>query len=87
MRGYGDQLDVQVDEVGQPLAFRWRGRRYQVVEYLTSWQDRTSWWRQGGNSLLLEESVWRVEAGAGTRRGVFELRGANSCWTLVGVLD
>lgn len=68
------------DPVQVPTLFLWRGRVHQVRAVLSQWTQRVPWWRvsgedlqgprEGGGDLLLEQRVWRVEAGAGRARGL-----------------
>ena len=45
---YDEPIEVTVDERGlgsaAPLAFRWRGRAYEIDERLESWRAATQWW-------------------------------------------
>ncbi len=68
---------------GQPTSFVWRGRHYVVREVLSHWRERRAWWRDaldpapgqphGVAAAAREGQVWRVEASAGGRSGVFDL--------------
>jgi hypothetical protein len=42
---YDEPIDVIADPVdeGAPVAFSWRGRRYEVDERLTSWLEAATW--------------------------------------------
>ncbi|MGH2754768.1 MAG: DUF6504 family protein [Actinomycetota bacterium] len=42
---YDEPIDVTPDPVDRaPLAFLWRGRRYEIDERLTSWREAGEWW-------------------------------------------
>ena len=43
---YDDPIDVMPDDGdgGAPIAFRWRGRRYDVDQRLGSWREAGEWW-------------------------------------------
>lgn len=43
---YDEPIEVLADGIGEvaPLAFRWRGRRYEVDEFLTGWRETTERW-------------------------------------------
>ncbi len=74
-----------------PVAFVWRGRRYAVEAVQARWRERRAWWRDVGEEGPADETervIWRVEARAGGRVGVFEL-GADggSRWLLLRALD
>lgn len=48
-------IEVEADEGGQPLAFRWdhdsfQDRLYQVTQVANRWRVHTHWWR---------EEIWR----------------------------
>ncbi|WP_202977035.1 DUF6504 family protein [Ornithinimicrobium flavum] len=66
------------DPVQVPTLFLWRGRVHQVRAVLSQWTQRVPWWRAVGEGLqsrrgegdLLEQRVWRVEAGAGRAGGL-----------------
>ena len=58
---YDDPIDVTPDPAqnGAPLSFLWRGRRYEVDQWLMNWREAGEWWaRHGGHSN-----------GNGSRRG------------------
>ena len=89
MRTYDEPIHVLV--TGQPVQFVWRDRLLLVKRVVTRWVESGQWWRRiGGESdeLLAEREVWRVEAGNGTRIGVYELvNGPGEQWSLRAVLD
>lgn len=43
---YDEPIEVVGDpiEPGAPIAFRWRGRRYDVDERLQAWREAGEWW-------------------------------------------
>ena len=43
---YDEPIEVVGDpiEPGAPIAFSWRGRRYDVDERLTAWREAGEWW-------------------------------------------
>jgi hypothetical protein len=43
---YDETIEVTADptEPGAPLAFSWRGRRYQIDDRLSSWREAGEWW-------------------------------------------
>ncbi len=78
----------------EPLAFAWRGRRYEVTRILGHWREEEGWWRRpDGEPIRIEQSdLWRVEAtrGAGTAwdaRGIYELARRGTTWRLDRVWD
>ena len=40
---YDEPIEV-TGEPGPPLAFSWRGRRYDVDEHLARWREAGEWW-------------------------------------------
>ncbi|MCG6566164.1 DUF6504 family protein [Tessaracoccus sp. Y36] len=101
MRRYDDPIFVLFRE--EPRQFIWRDRLLLVKEVQARWSRATPWWagqqaraargesvdQPAGSDLLGELEVWRVEAGNGRHRGVYELArtvGAEN-WVLQAVLD
>lgn len=42
---YDDPIEVMADpHLAGPVAFSWRGRRYDVDEQLSTWRDAGEWW-------------------------------------------
>lgn len=82
---------------GRPRRFRWRGRRYRVLQVLGHWREEQGWWRRAdGRSVQIEQADrWRVEARNGTgdgghpvsERGVYELVCRGGRWRLDRVWD
>ncbi|MDQ4145799.1 MAG: DUF6504 family protein [Actinomycetota bacterium] len=50
---YDDPIDVTPDPAqdGAPLSFLWRGRRYEVDQWLLTWREAGEWWRRKGTSF------------------------------------
>ena len=48
---YDDPIDVTPDPAhdGAPMAFSWRGRRYEVDQWLVTWRDAGEWSRRNSN--------------------------------------
>jgi hypothetical protein len=48
---YDDPIDVTPDPAqnGAPLSFLWRGRRYEVDQWLMSWREAGEWWLRHGS--------------------------------------
>jgi hypothetical protein len=90
MKRYREDLeDVEVTQ-GAPAAFRWRGRRYEVLQVLGHWHEDAGWWhRSGGTTLRVERTdLWRVEARDGVPgRGIYELVRRSDRWRLDRVWD
>jgi hypothetical protein len=89
-----ESVEVVMDEHGEPVVFRWRGRRYAVQVIVTSWVEAVPWWT--GEFLVDRVSgqrhVWRVEAAPRTGiTGVYDLyrivRGQRWRWGLARVID
>src|SRR3954452_20127449 len=58
---YDDEIRVDVESSGGiPAAFRWRGRRYEVVDVIGRWRIEGRGWEDGG-----DREYWR----GGGRRG------------------
>jgi hypothetical protein len=45
---YDEPIDVTPDSVDPraPFAFKWRGRRYEIDERLSSWREAGEWWNE-----------------------------------------
>lgn len=99
MRMYEDPICVLFDE--KPRQFIWRERLLLVKKIESRWNRATAWWESdrikaargeevaSDGELVSEREVWRVEAGNGVHRGVYELAhtvGAED-WVLQAVLD
>lgn len=100
MRTYEEPIHVLFAE--EPRQFIWRDRLLLVKEIQGCWKRATPWWsgRQAralrGDAVdgadgdpLAEREVWRVEAGNGRHRGVYELARTVDAedWVLQAVLD
>lgn len=99
MRVYDEPIHVLFSD--HPRQFIWRGRLLLVKEVQGRWSRATSWWKgprvraaRGEEvapvgDLLNEREVWRVEAGNGRQRGVYELARTVDAedWVLRAVLD
>lgn len=91
-RVYGEPVEVQTRENGQPVVFGWRGRRYAVAAVQEYWMVNRDWWREAAPVPARPElEFWRVEASAagGYQAGSYELRRdiAAGTWTLRRVAD
>lgn len=103
MRTYHEPIHVLFAE--EPRQFIWRDRLLLVKEVHGRWSKASSWWTSGqaravrgdasdtagdaGGDTLAEREVWRVEAGNGRHRGVYELARSVDAddWVLEAVLD
>ena len=100
MRTYDEPIHVLFSD--EPRQFIWRDRLLLVKEIQGRWSRATPWWtgRQvraargeevapAQGDLLAEREVWRVEAGNGRHRGVYELARTVDAedWVLQAVLD
>lgn len=100
MRTYHEPIFVLFRD--EPRQFIWRDRLLLVKEIQGRWSRATPWWtgRQvraargeevapAQGDLLAEREVWRVEAGNGRHRGVYELARTVDAedWVLQAVLD
>ena len=49
---YDDPIDVTQDPAqnGAPISFSWRGRRYEVDQWLMTWREAGEWWRRKDTS-------------------------------------
>lgn len=88
---YREALD-RVDMDGAvPVAFRWRGRRYEVVRVLGHWREDPGWWRRSdGRTIRIDQAdLWRVEAENGLPHaaGVYELVRRGDDWHLDRIWD
>ena len=100
MRTYHEPIHVLFSD--EPRQLIWRDRLLLVKEIQGRWSRATPWWtgRQvraargeevapAQGDLLAEREVWRVEAGNGRHRGVYELARTVDAedWVLQAVLD
>lgn len=77
---YDEDIEVAVDpydDTGSPLAFTWRGRRYDVDDRLETWREAGEWWlAAGGNgngSAPRDREYFRVLARPSELRSTGEL--------------
>ncbi len=90
---YREELESVRCERGVPVAFRWRGRTYEVRRVLGHWREDPGWWRRSdGRAIRIEQAdLWRVEAGArrsgGPPGGVYEVVQRGQHWHLDRVWD
>jgi Family of unknown function (DUF6504) len=49
---YDEPIDVTPDPArgGAPLSFNWRGRRYEIDQWLLNWREAGEWWRRAGSN-------------------------------------
>ncbi|AQX16701.1 hypothetical protein BCR15_08605 [Tessaracoccus lapidicaptus] len=99
MRTYDEPIHVLFRD--EPRQFIWRGRLLLVKEIQGRWSRATPWWTgprvraargeevAPRGDLLGEREVWRVEAGNGRQRGVYELARTVDAedWVLRAVFD
>ncbi|MDO5092020.1 MAG: DUF6504 family protein [Propionibacteriaceae bacterium] len=89
VRRYHEPIQVKVGQ--GPMQFIWRGRLLVVREIQGQWSRSLPWWDQSefSGDLLAEEEVWRVEAGTGSQRGIYELahQTGTANWVLAAVCD
>ena len=95
----GWPLRVEVDGTGEPVCFRWRGRRYQVRAVHAHWVEAGAWWSERslrpsqslGSSagwMSARRDIWRVEASASTGQvGAYDLQLSADEWRLLQVMD
>ena len=58
---YDEAIDVTPDREGGPVAFLWRGRRYEVDQHLTVWREAGEWWNNG-HGKVRDREYYRVLA-------------------------
>jgi hypothetical protein len=71
-----ERIEVLEGVDGEPVVFRWRGRRYAVRAILASWVEALPWWVEQArvDQGCGQRHVWRVEAAARTgTTGVYDL--------------
>ena len=79
---YDDEIRVDMESAGGiPAAFRWRGRRYEVVDVIGRWRIEGRWWDDGR-----DREYWRVEARGGAVWDLYHDRLA-ACWHLERLWD
>ncbi len=86
-RLYGDPIEVWVRD-GRPAQFVWRDRLYGIRQVQDHWVVAREWWKTSDTDPG-ERRFWRVEAGASTGVGTYELRfdTASSGWLLLRAWD
>lgn len=49
---YDEAIEVMPDpaHLGAPLSFSWRGRRYEVDQWLMTWREAGEWWARSPHS-------------------------------------
>nr|MBA3630826.1 hypothetical protein [Actinomycetota bacterium] len=57
---YDEAIDVTPDTEGGPVAFLWRGRRYEIDQHLTVWREAGEWWN--GHGKVRDREYYRVLA-------------------------
>lgn len=102
MRRHDDPSQVQLaaESAAVPVAFRWRRRRYVVVEVQREWVETAAWWLGStapagsaapgaAEAFASQRSWWRVAARrSGTPTvGVFDLCDEAGRWRVRRVLD
>lgn len=87
MRSYDEPIHVLFAD--EPRQFIWRERLLLVKHVQERWSRAAPWWESDEADLLSEREIWRVEAGNGHQRGVYELARTAGCedWVLKAVLD
>ena len=56
---YDEAIEVSAQAArGLPIAFRWRGRRYDVDQHLGSWREAGEWW----NDAHRDREYFRIVA-------------------------
>lgn len=90
MRRHDEPVQVLFDDA--PRQFIWRRRLLKVVAVQGHWRHSVPWWRRPEPEpldLTMEREVWRVEAGNGIVRGVYELArtAGEQDWVLQGLWD
>ena len=89
MKRYREALDDVELEGDAPVAFRWRGRRHEVLQVLGHWHEDAGWWHRSGGAVLTVErtDLWRVEVATEQGRGIHELVRRADVWRLDRVWD
>jgi Family of unknown function (DUF6504) len=87
-----ERADVVAEGDEEPVAFRWRGRRYDVRGVVTHWVEAVPWWVEWTDQGCGQRHVWRVEATTRTGiAGVYDLYRITSDreerWGLERVID
>ncbi|HEX9375998.1 MAG TPA: DUF6504 family protein [Actinomycetota bacterium] len=79
---YDDEIRVEVEsDGGVPASFRWRNRRYEVVDVIGRWRIEGRWWEDGR-----DREYWRVEARGGAVWDLYHDRRADH-WHLERLWD
>ncbi len=77
-------LLVEMDALGLPWRFIWRGHSERVVTVEATWEEQDGWWRGSGGSTM--RRCHRVRTASGLRCLLYRRRDADA-WTLGAILD
>lgn len=85
-----DQIEVELDEDGQPARFWWRRFPYAVEgQPMLFYRRRPRWWEQGSDAMdRVDAEFWRVSAlqeGVTGEAGMYDLHHGEAGWQLVQV--
>lgn len=75
-----ETADIRFQPSGEPLALRWRGGLWQVIDQPVAWSSSSSWWEPataplsgpGGQGRVLTTRFWRFRAQTGPASPVLE---------------
>jgi hypothetical protein len=89
MKRYQETLEEVETDGEVPVAFRWRGRRHQVLQVLGHWHEDAGWWHRSGGAVLRVErtDLWRLEVSTEAGHGIHELVQRGGGWRLDRVWD
>lgn len=64
---YDEPIEVTPDPIdaGAPIAFSWRGRRFDIDQRVSSWREAGQWWEANGSrngTGLVDREFFRVLA-------------------------
>jgi len=79
----GRNIEVETNQLGQPLSFVWRGRRHRVQHVRQQWRVSTDWWDPRGQA---ERDYMAVTTSHGLLCVLFRDL-ADESWTLSKVYD
>jgi len=94
-----EQVQVSVDQSGQPVGFTWRGGNYLVNDQPIRWFSRRDWWLEasrvpkGVGPGVFEVEIWRILASEAKAKHQLQFEFSHDLdpnsgrWQLIQVID
>jgi len=74
-----ESVEVSVNQIGEPIGFRWRDECYLVMNHPVRWFARREWWVESARAYrgigagVIETEMWRLSADCPSGVMYFEL--------------